>query len=241
MAKAKSTGKSSKIAGLEPDDSYATGLTFKAEITNPQYKTVGNLNPALLRAINIKKDNAKLQVEWAREWFDAIKELEGARKEIEEIRSSIEKLHFKTEKEVDEYVLASLLAKAAYEEHFREWTSRKTEELGLLTKVTDDEIRAVSSEFADRVRVWKAKTDQRIADSTEKTEAAISQFGRKKDNGQAQRDAEARARLKAFTSGKPMEFVNSIGSENSGNDYSTVRSPDKTQSSLLDKLFTFGN
>lgn len=237
MVKAKSTSKSSKIPGLDAEDSYATGLAIKVPVANSQYAEVGNLTPAKLRALSIKKENAKLQVEWAREWFEAVKELEGARKEIEEIRSNIEKLHFKTEKEIDEYVLAALLAKAAYEEHFREWTARKAQELGLLTKVTDDEIRAVNVEFSDRVRVWKAKTDQRIADSNEKAEAAISQFGRKRDNAQAQRDAEARARLKAFTSGKPMEFVNAIGSANSGNN----RSTNKEQASLLDKLFTFGN
>jgi len=234
MAKSKSTGKSSKIAGLDGEDSYATGLAFKVPVTNSQYADVGNLTPAKVRALNIKKDNAKLQVEWANEWFEAVKELESARKEIEEIRSNIEKLHFKTEKEIDEYVLASLLAKAAYEEHFREWTARKAQELGFLTKVTDEEIRAVSVEFADRVRVWKAKTDQRISDSHEKAEASIAQFGRKKDNGQAQRDAEARARLKAFTSGKPMDQVNAIGSS-SGSAYVGT-----TQVALLDKLFSFG-
>jgi hypothetical protein len=236
MVKAKSTGKSSKIPGLDGDENYSTGLALKVPVTNSQYAEVGNLTPAKLRALNIKKENAKLQVEWAREWFDAVKELEGARKEIEEIRSNIEKLHFKTEKDIDEYVLASLLAKAAYEEHFREWTARKTEELGLLTKVTDDEIRAVSVEFSDRVRVWKAKIDQRISDSNENSEAAIAQFGRKKDNGQAERDAQARARLKAFTSGKPMEYVNAIGA-GSGSAYGTEN---KSQTALLDKLFTFG-
>jgi len=235
MAKAKSTSKSSKIPGLDAEDSYATGLTLKVPVSNAQYAEVGNLTPAKVRALNIKKENAKLQVEWAREWFEAVKELEGARKEIEEIRSNIEKIHFKTEREIDEYVLASLLAKAAYEEHFREWTARKTEELGLLTKVTNDEIRAVSAEFSDRVRVWKAKTDQRIADSSEKAEASIAQIGRKKDNGQAQRDAEARARLKAFTSGKPMEQVNAIGA-GSGSAYNVGN----TQVALLDKLFSFG-
>jgi len=235
MAKAKSTSKSSKVPDLDGGD-YATGLALKVPVTNPQYASVGKLSPALLRAINIKKDNAKLQAEWAKEWFEAVKELESARKEIEEIRPNIEKLYFKTEKEIDEYVLAALLAKASYGEHFREWTSRKNEELGLLTKVTDDEIRAVSSEFADRVRVWKAKTDQRISVSKEKAEASIAQFGRKKDNGQAQLDADARARLKAFTSGKPMEYVNAIGSGNSGNS-----SNNRGQDSLLDKLFTFGN
>jgi hypothetical protein len=236
MVKAKSTGKSSKIPGLDAEDSYATGLALKVPVTNSQYADVGNLTPAKLRALNIKKDNAKLQVEWAREWFEAVKELESARKEIEEIRSNIEKLHFKTEKEIDEYVLAALLAKAAYGEHFREWTARKALEIGLIESVTNDEIRAVSVEFADRVRVWKAKTDQRISDSNEKAEASIAQFGRKKDNRQAQFDAEARARLKAFTSGKPMEYVNAIGSASSGNS-----SNNRGQDSLLDKLFTFGN
>jgi len=237
MVKAKSTGKASKIPGLEADDSYATGLTLKVPVTNAQYAEVGNLTPAKVRALNIKKDNAILQLEWAKEWFEAVKQLEGARKAIEEIRSNIEKLHFKTEKEVDEYVLAALLAKEGYDQHFREWTARRAQETGLISSVTDDEIRAVSAEFSDRVRVWKAKTDQRIADSSEKAEATISQFGRKKDNGQAQRDAEARARLKAFISGKPMSVVNAIGAgsgmgENDDN---------KNQSGLLDKLFTFGN
>lgn len=236
MAKGKSTG-SSKIAGLDGDDNYTTGLAaFKVPVSNAQYAEVGNLTPAKLRALNIKKQNAKLQVEWAREWFEAVKELESARKEIEEIRADIEKIHFKTEKEIDEYVLAALLAKAGYEEHYREWTARRTEELGLLTKVTDEEIRAVTAEFSDRVRVWKAKTDQRITDNKEKADATITQFGRKKDNGQAQRDAEARARLKAFTSGKPMDQVNAIGA-GSGSDTSAAN---KSQVALLDKLFTFG-
>jgi len=142
VKKASTKGSVAKQNLLKEDKDYSMGTkAWKVGITNPDYSQVGNLNPASIRAINIKKSNAILQEKWAKEWLEGIKQIESSRKEIEKIRCDIEKLHFKTEAEIDEYVLGGLLAKTEYDAHFREWTARKNQETKFINGGSNEEIR----------------------------------------------------------------------------------------------------
>lgn len=196
---------------LTTNKSYETGIKLKTKITNPQYAMVGNLDPAAMRAINIKKANALLQKEWAAEWLKAVKTIEACRAEIEKISSEIEKTHFETEQEVDEYVLKALLAKAEYEAHFKEWMARKNQAMSYISGNGDSEIQVVASEFSDRIRIRSAKTAKRIAASKEKADAEIEGLAFRPDRSQAIAAANAKKQLALFMSGADMEVVNAIG------------------------------
>lgn len=193
---------------------YSMGVTWKVGVTNPQYAQVGNLDPAQVRAINIKKANAILQEKWANEWLQAVKQLESSRAAIEKIRADIEKLHFKTEQEIDEYILGALLAKEEYDAHFREWTARKNEATKYINGGADEEIRVVAAAFADRIRLRKTKSDQKIKNFTEKTNAEIAEVGKNRDNTNAVAAAQEKARMKAFMRGDDMDLVEAIGGSN---------------------------
>lgn len=215
---------------------YSMGVAWKVGVTNSQYAQVGNLDPAKVRAINIKKANAVLQEKWANEWFLAVKQLESSRAAIEKIRADIEKLHFKTEAEIDEYIMGALLAKTEYDAHFREWTARKNQATKYINGGADEEIRVVAAEFADRIRLRKTKSDQRIKNSSAKTAAEIAEIGRNRDNSNAVAAAQQRAMLKAFMNGDDMEYVNAISGSSNGNQ------PALAGSGILDSLgnlFTF--
>lgn len=190
---------------------YSMGVAWKVPVTNPQYAQVGNLDPAKVRAINIKKANAILQERWANEWLQAVKQLESSRAAIEKIRADIEKLHFNTEAEIDEYILGALLAKTEYDAHFREWTARKNQATQYINGGADDEIRVVAAEFADRIRLRKTKSDQRIKNFTAKTDAEIAEVGKNRDNSNAIVEAQNKARLKAFMRGDDMDLLPAIG------------------------------
>lgn len=204
------TGSTAKRNVTTGGKEYGMGVQWKVGVTNPQYAQVGNLDPAKVRAINIKKANAILQEKWANEWFQAIKQLESSRAAIEKIRADIEKLHFKTEAEIDEYILGALLAKTEYDAHFREWTARKNESTKYINGGADEEIRVVAAEFADRIRLRKTRTDQRIKNFKAKTDAEIAEAEKNRDNTQAQLAAQQKAELKAFMAGDDMEYVNAI-------------------------------
>jgi hypothetical protein len=239
MAKVKTVGKGgAKQNLLKEDRDYSMGVkTWKVGVTDPDYAQVGNLRPADIRAINIKKANAILQEKWAKEWFEGIKQIKSSQKEIEKIRCDIEKLHFKTEAEIDEYVLGGLLAKVEYEAHFREWTARKNQETKFINGGAGEEIRIVAAEFADRLRVRKVKTDQRIQASKVKADAQIAQLGKEKDTTDADAIERERKRLEAFMRGDDMDIVESIGS---GGTDSTNRSDAKILDSLISgNLFNF--
>lgn len=195
---------------------YSMGVTWKVAVTNPEYAQVGNLDPAKLRAINIKKANAILQEKWANEWLQAVKQLESSRAAIEKIRADIEKLHFKTEAEIDEYILGALLAKTEYDAHFREWTARKNQATKYINGGADDEIRIVAAEFADRIRLRKTKTDQKIKNYTAKTDAEIAEVGKNRDNSNAVAAAQEKARLKAFIRGDDMDLIPAMGGSSRG-------------------------
>lgn len=233
MAKAKAADKIAGAAGVGTDGDYVTGVEYKVGITNPQYAKVGNLTPGELRAINIKKRNIKQQEKWAKEWLKAVTEIEDCRREIEKIRAEIEVKHFKTEQEIDEYVLTALKAKVGYEAHYREWMARKNLEFGLINQVADGQIRVVAASFADKARVWKARHDRTIAESKENADAEVAMLGRARDKSGAIADAQAKARMKAFVNGESMEVVNAIGGNTSGSSGSASSSK-----SLLD-AFSF--
>ena len=218
MAKpqSKPTGKTA-----ETTNPHSAGMTFKTKITNPLHQGVGNSSPERLRAINILKNNAKLQLEWAQEEQKAAEDLEEHRKKIEKIRSEIEKIHFKTEKEIDEYVLAAELAEKGYEAHKREFDARKAKNIQLINAVADEEIAIVGHDFDERIRSWKARTETKKQASTAKYEAEIAQEkakgNREKDPAEAQRKAIDAQRMKAFIAGKPMAEVEAIGAGVNGN------------------------
>ena len=216
MAAKKAGGSRSNTIAKTDGKDYSTGITYKVGITNSQYADVGNLDPAKVRAINIKKNNVILQEQWAQEWFAAVKQLESSRAAIEKIRADIEKIHFKTEAEIDEYILGALLAKTEYDAHFREWTARKAKATKFINGGADEEIRAVTAEFADRIRLRKTKTDMRIKASKEKTDAEIAEVEKGRDKSNATATAQANQRLKAFMRGDDMELVNAIGGSSSG-------------------------
>lgn len=239
---AKGSGKSSAIVDLEKED-YSTGVALKVKVTNEQYGGIGNLSPAKVRAINIKAANMKLQREWGKEYLNAVNEIEDGRVELEKINADIEKKHFDSEEQIDEYVLGALLAKAEYDAHFREWTARKAKATKFVNGNADEEIRIVTQEFADRIRLRKVKSDKRIEASKQKTDAEIAQLGKDKDNSAAVLAAQKKASLKAFMRGDPMDAVNAIGGGVDGAITVSARSSDSLP--LLDaltsgKLFNFG-
>lgn len=212
----KSTAKS-----VESTNPKSAGLSFKTKITNPLHQEVGNSSPERLREINILKNNAKLQLEWAQEEQKAAEELEEHRKKIEKIRSEIEKIHFKTEKEIDEYVLAAELAEQGYIAHKREFDARKAKNIQLINAVADEEIQIVGHDFDERIRAWKTRTETKKQASTAKYEAEIAQEkakgNREKDPQAAQLKAIETQRMKAFIAGKPMAEVEAIGAGIDGN------------------------
>lgn len=212
MAKPKRKSKGGGLATIDGSNTdYSTGTTWKTPISHQPYAEVGDLDPAKLRAMNIKAGNMTQQLEWAEEYLLAVEEYEDGRKDIEKIRSQIEKKYFQTEKQIDEYVLASLLAKEGYQEHFREWEARKALELGLIKQVANEEIRAIADEFALKTQEWKVATDVRIANFKAASDARIAQTSAGKDNSQALQKALAKQKLKLFTSGAPMDEVNAVG------------------------------
>lgn len=212
MAK-KGGSKPKGVASIDAtQEDFTTGATWKTQIDCPMFAEVGNLTPASKRAMSIKKNNMLQQVQWAQEYLKDVEEYEDGRKEIEEIRSQINKKFFSTEKAIDEYVLASLLAKEGYDAHYREWTARKALEIGLITHVANEEIRAVADEFTQKTLEWKSKTDARISKYQAESKARIEQAGSDRDVTAAQEKALAAKRLKLFTSGAPMDEVNAVGS-----------------------------
>lgn len=211
MATKKSGGSVAKQSLLAEGKSYSMGMVSRVPSTDPMSAKVSDLTPTDIRAINIKKANAILQEKWANEWFSAIKQIKSSQAAIEKIRSDIEKLHFKTEAEIDEYVLGALLAKTEYDAHFREWTARKNQATKYINGGADEEIRVVAAEFADRIRIRKTKTDQRILASKNKADAEISEAGKDKDRSDAVAISRERKRLEAFMRGDDMEMVNAIG------------------------------
>lgn len=236
MAK-KASKKSGRVATIDGEErDYTTGVEWKTPIKHQPYGDVGNLTPAKMRAMNIKRENMAQQVEWAEEWLIAVEETEDGRKRIEQIRSQVQKKYFATEKAVDEYVLASLLADEGYQAHFREWTARKDLELGLIKHVEAEEIRAVADEFTQKTLEWKTRTDIRIQRFQAESQARIADMNTDKDNSQAQQRIAAKKRLKAFTSGAPMDEVNAIGVASKA--VVTVSASGGRSKSLLD-VFSF--
>ena len=234
---AKGSGKSTAIVSFEKED-YTTGATYKVGVTNEQYADVGNLSPAKVRAINIKASNMKLQREWGKEYLNAVNEIEDGRVEIEKIRADIEKKHFKSEAEIDEYILGALLAKTEYDAHYREWTARKAKVTKYVNGGADEEIRIVTQEFADRIRLRKTKADLKIKASKDKTDAEIAELGKDKDHTNAIAAAQKKASLKAFMRGDPMEVVSAIGGAADG--AITVSARSSGDLPLLDAI-TSGN
>jgi hypothetical protein len=236
MAKAKTTGKGSGKAVAEIDGKeYATGLVFQVPVTDPLHAKLGNRTPDEIRAINIRKNNAELQLKWAEEEKKAADYLEEVRAKIEKIRCQIEKNHFATEKEIQELVSEAKVAQEGYNAFYRELQARQAEEFKLINGYADKQIEVNQKSFADKARVWKAKGDATIEASRVKADADIAEIGKKKDNSDAQERAAKRKRMEAFIAGEPMDVVNAIGA---GKGESVGAGSSRSDVGLLD-MFTF--
>lgn len=230
----KPTGKTA----TQPTNEHSAGMTFRVPIDDSLHQGIGDSSPERLRAINILRNNAKQQLEWAKEEQKAHEETSKIRKEIEGIRLELQSTHFKTEKEIDELVLKAEIAQIAYAAHTRELAERKSQNVKFINAVTDQEIQIVSHEFAERIRSSNTKTEQKKAAATAKYEAEIAQEkakgSRETDKGEAERKAIAARRMKAYISGKPMQEVEAIGGSQGG-------AVQNGQVALLDKFtFDFG-
>lgn len=173
--------------------------------------------PAEMRAVSVAVKEIKQELELAKQWYKAIQKYEECRREIEKLTSEAEALFFKTEAEIDEYVMKALLAKDEYAAHFREWTARLAQERGYISKDADRKIAEVQSAFAHKLRVrlaksenikkvFKANADAAIEDDNDATEV-------KTDKTAAKLRAVAKRQAKMFTDGEDMEAIEAEGSK----------------------------
>lgn len=193
---------------------YTTKVAYSGKLARPK-------TPAEMRAISLATKQMETERDLAKEWLAALKKYEAARAEIEKLTAEAESLFFKTEKEIDEYVLTGLLAKEGYAAHLREWTDRKAHELNLINGVTDQEIRVNAQTYADKMEVWIAKADSRIGISKAKTAATIADIQAemiaKSDQTYQRQQAIAKRQATAFIRGEDMDTIELMANPNRGN------------------------
>ena len=193
---------------------YTTKVAYSGELARPK-------TPAEMRAVSLATKQMETELGLAKEWLAALKKYEAARAEIEQLTAEAEKLFFKTEKEIDEYVLSGLLAKEGYAAHLREWTDRKAHELRLINGVADQEIRVNAQTYADKLEIWVAKADSRIGISKAKTAATVAdiqaEMVAKSDQTYQRQQAIAKRQATAFIRGESMDAIELMASPNKGN------------------------